>query len=50
MACIDGEDLECWWAHINPMSISTKKMGPGTWLDTLNDHSGAWNWQKIMGF
>ena len=50
MARTDGEDPECWWAHINPMSMSTKEMGPGVWLDTLDDHAGAWNWQKIMGF
>jgi Kyakuja-Dileera-Zisupton transposase len=50
MACTDGEDPERWWAHINPMSMSTKEMGPGAWLDMLDDYAGAWNWQKITGF
>ncbi|KAN0118878.1 hypothetical protein V8E52_004650 [Russula decolorans] len=50
MARTDGEDLERWWAHINPISMSTKEMGPGARLDTLDDHAGAWNWRKITGF
>jgi hypothetical protein len=50
MARTDGEDPERWWAHINPVSMSTKEMGPGAWLDTLDDHAGAWNWRKITGF
>jgi hypothetical protein len=50
MARTDGEDPERWWAHINPVSMSTKEMGPGARLDTLDDHAGAWNWQKITGF
>lgn len=50
MARTDGEDPERWWAHINPVSMSTKEMGPGARLDTLDDHAAAWNWQKIAGF
>ena len=50
MARTDGEDPERWWAHINPVSMSTKEMGPGARLDTLDDHAGAWNWRKITGF
>jgi hypothetical protein len=50
MACTDGEDPERWWAHINPVSMSTKEMGPGARLDTLDDHASAWNWRKITGF
>jgi Kyakuja-Dileera-Zisupton transposase len=50
MAHMDGEDPERWWAHINPVSMSTKEMGPGARLDTLDDHAGAWNWRKITGF
>jgi Kyakuja-Dileera-Zisupton transposase len=49
MARIDGEDPERWWAHINPVSMSTKEMGPGARLDTIDDHAGAWNWRKITG-
>jgi len=50
MVRTDGEDPERWWAHINPVSMSTKEMGPGAQLDTLDDHAGAWNWRKITGF
>ena len=50
MARTDGEDPERWWAHINPVSMSTKDMGPGARLDTLDNHAAAWNWQKIAGF
>ena len=48
MARMDGEDPERWWAHINPVSMSTKEMGPGARLDTLDDHAGAWNWRRII--
>jgi hypothetical protein len=50
MARTDGEDPERWWAHINPVSMSTKEMGPGARFDTLDDHASAWNWRKITGF
>jgi hypothetical protein len=50
IARTDGEDPERWWAHINPVSISTKEMGPSARLDMLNDHAAAWNWQKIARF
>lgn len=45
----DGEDPERWWAHINPVSMSTKIMGPGSRTDTIDDHAAAWNWRKIVG-
>ena len=47
MAHTDGEDPERWWAHINPISMSTKEMGPGARLDTIDDHACAWNWRRI---
>lgn len=50
MAQINGEDPERWWAHINPVSMSMKEMGPGAWLNTIDDHARAWNWNKIIGF
>ena len=50
MAHMDGKDPERWWAHLNPVSMSMKEMGPGSWLDTLNDHAAAWNWWKITAF
>jgi hypothetical protein len=43
----NGEDPERWWAHINPVSMSTKEMGPGARLDTIDDHAAAWNWRKV---
>ena len=46
----NGEDPERWWAHINPVSMSTQEMGPGARHDTIDDHAGAWNWRKIAGF
>ncbi|KAF9493978.1 hypothetical protein BDN71DRAFT_1508040 [Pleurotus eryngii] len=45
----DGEDPERWWAHINPVSMSTRLMGPGSRSDTIDDHTCAWNWRKIVG-
>jgi hypothetical protein len=46
----NGEDIERWWSHINPVSMSTKEMGPGSRHDTIDDHAAAWNWRKIIGF
>ncbi|KAG2139185.1 uncharacterized protein EDB93DRAFT_1241990 [Suillus bovinus] len=37
------------WANINPMTSSTKEMGPGMRRDTLDDFFGDWNWRKITG-
>ncbi len=45
----NGEDPERWWAHINPVSMSTREMGPGSRHDTIDDHAAAWNWRKITG-
>src|SRR6202040_2208116 len=49
-AASDLEDLERWWAHINPVSMSTKEMSEGSRHDTIDDHACAWNWRKITGF
>jgi hypothetical protein len=46
----NGEEPERWWAHINPVSMSTKEMSPGARHDTIDDHAAAWNWRKIVGF
>ena len=43
----DGEEPERLWAHMNPVSMSTREMGPGAWHDTLDDHAASWNWRKI---
>jgi hypothetical protein len=44
----DGEEPERWWAHINPVSMSTREMGQGARHDTIDDHAAAWNWRKIV--
>jgi hypothetical protein len=46
----NGEEPERWWAHINPVSMSTKEMGPSSRHDTIDDHAAAWNWRKITTF
>ena len=46
----NGEEPEQWWAHINPVSMSTREMGPGSRHDTVDDHAAAWNWGKITNF
>jgi len=46
----NGEEPERWWAHINPVSMSTREMGPGSRHDTIDDHAAAWNWHKTVGF
>src|SRR5215470_5944269 len=46
----NGEDIERWWSHLNPVSMSTKEMSPGARHDTLDDHASAWNFRKITKF
>lgn len=50
MGRFNGEDPERWWAHINPLSMSTREMGAGSRTDTIDDHARAWNWRKIINF
>ncbi|KAJ7820776.1 hypothetical protein B0H14DRAFT_2599756 [Mycena olivaceomarginata] len=45
----DGEGIERPWANIGPVATSTREMGPGARHDTLDDHWGHWNWQKLVG-
>ncbi|KAF8214216.1 hypothetical protein K438DRAFT_1956307 [Mycena galopus ATCC 62051] len=45
----DGEGIERPWASIGPVATSTSEMGPGSCHDTLDDHWGHWNWQKLIG-
>jgi hypothetical protein len=45
----DGEGIERPWANIGPVATSTREMGPGSRHDTLDDHWGHWNWQKLVG-
>lgn len=44
----NGEEPERWWAHINPLSMSTREMGEGSRHDTIDDHACSWNWRKIV--
>ncbi len=43
----DGEGVERDWAHMNALTASTREMGPGNRQETLDDHWGAWNWEKV---
>ncbi|KAG1800700.1 hypothetical protein EV424DRAFT_1474813 [Suillus variegatus] len=47
VGCTDSEAPERGWADINPIATSTRKMGPGSRHDTLDDHFNDWNWKKI---
>lgn len=44
------KDPEHYWAHANPVSMSTREMTEGSRYDTLADHAAAWNWRKITKF
>ncbi|KAF8804991.1 hypothetical protein BYT27DRAFT_7225132 [Phlegmacium glaucopus] len=44
----DGEAPERGWSAANGIASSTKEMGPGSRSDTLDDHFGDYNWQKII--
>ena len=46
----NGEEPERWWAHINPVSMSTREMGAGARHDVIDDHAASWNWHKIINF
>ncbi|EIW81308.1 hypothetical protein CONPUDRAFT_153858 [Coniophora puteana RWD-64-598 SS2] len=45
----DGETVERGWSNINPVATSTKEMGHGHRIDTLDDYFGDWNWKKLVG-
>lgn len=49
MGMTDWELMERLWGTHNPLSNSTKPMGPGTRIDTLEAHFGAHNWEKYIG-
>ncbi|PBK80813.1 hypothetical protein ARMGADRAFT_1039737 [Armillaria gallica] len=42
----DGEAPECGWSQLNPLTTSLKVMGPGGYLDTLDDHIRDYNYRK----
>ena len=45
---VDGEAIERNWATTNAVASSTKEMGPGAFMDTLDDHFGDHNYRKTM--
>lgn len=45
----DGEAPERGWSDINPISSQTKQMGPASRRETIDDHFGDWNHQKVIG-
>ncbi|KAF5346367.1 hypothetical protein D9757_014172 [Collybiopsis confluens] len=44
----DGEAVERVWTATNTLAGSTKRMGPGSRSDTLDDHWNDWNWRKSI--
>lgn len=44
----DAESPERAWAISNSLAGSTKKMGPGSRRDMLDEHFGDWNWRKTI--
>ncbi len=45
----DGEAIEHTWSEINPLTTSTREMGPGSCRDVLDYHFGDQNWRKLTG-
>lgn len=47
----DGEAPEQGWSRLNQLAANLKVMGPGGYLDTLDDHIGNYNYRKsaLMG-
>ena len=43
----DGENIERGWAHINPVALSTREMTKAARHETLNDHFGNFNWDRV---
>ncbi len=46
MGQTDGEAPERGWDHTNRLAGSVKNMGPGSYLDTVDDHLGDYNHRK----
>lgn len=45
-----GEGIETGWAHMNPVSMSTKEMAYFARRELIDEHWGSWNWQKTLAF
>ncbi len=48
MGRTDGENIERGWAWLNPVSLSTREMGPGARQDALDDQWSFWNWRIVV--
>ncbi|KAJ7743972.1 hypothetical protein B0H14DRAFT_3097170 [Mycena olivaceomarginata] len=44
----DGEGIERPWSNIGGIAASTRIMGPGARHDTIDNHWGYCNWQKLV--
>ena len=44
----DGEAVERRWALLNALGRSVREMGPGHRQDTINNHYGDYNIQKLF--
>ncbi|KAJ7673933.1 hypothetical protein DFH06DRAFT_1319055 [Mycena polygramma] len=44
-----GEMIETGWAEHNLTAGSTKEMNDGNRHDSVDDTSGSWNWDKLVG-
>ena len=47
---MDGEGIERDWAQINALVPSTREMTSGNRKETLDDHWGYMNWEKVQTF
>jgi hypothetical protein len=48
IAHFHGETAEQFWPEANQAGSQVKQMNQGNRQDTLSDHSGDWNWKKMM--
>ncbi|KAF7967636.1 hypothetical protein HWV62_33617 [Athelia sp. TMB] len=44
----EGEAPERGWSFIDPLSTSTKEMGPASYRETIDDHFGDWNHKRVI--
>lgn len=47
---MDGEGIERDWAQMNVLVPSIREMGPRNRWETLDNHWGGWNWEKVKAF
>lgn len=44
----DGENIERGWSNLNPVSLSTREMTKASRHDSVNDHIGYFNWERLI--